>query len=69
MGFIHGAPRHAELLCPERRDADMAAEHPVRCLDALVAHLHLTTLGFPRAPPAATGRPAAHPAERGKLYL
>jgi hypothetical protein len=30
MGFIHGANRHKAILCPERRDASSAAEHPVR---------------------------------------
>jgi hypothetical protein len=54
MGFIHGANRHAEILFPERLDDDMAAEHPVRCLDAFVEHLTLTMLGFQRATPAAT---------------
>jgi transposase len=63
MGFIHGANRHAEILFPERLDASMAEEHPVRFLDAFVDHLNRTTLGFQRATPAATGRPAYDPAD------
>jgi transposase len=67
MSLIHGAKRHEALLFPERRDAYMTAENPVRFRDALVDHLHLTTLGFQRAHPAATGRPAYDPADRLKL--
>jgi hypothetical protein len=57
MGLIHGAHRHEAILCPARLDDDIAAEHPVRFLDAFVEHLNLTRLGFQRATPAARGRP------------
>jgi transposase len=69
MGFIHGANRHEEILFPERLDDYLAAEHPVRFLDAFVDHLNLTPLGFQRAQPAATGRPAYDPADLLKLYI
>jgi len=69
MGFIHGANRHAASLFPERLDDSIAEENPVRFLDAFVDHLNLTTLGFQRATPAATGRPAYAPADLLKLYL
>jgi transposase len=69
MGFIPGAHRHEAILFPERLDDYIAAEHPVRFLDAFVDHLNLTTLGFQRATPAATGRPAYDPADLLKLYL
>ena len=69
MGLIHGANRHEESLFPERLDADIAEEHPVRFLDAFVDHLNLTTLGLQRATPAATGRPAYHPADLLQLYI
>jgi transposase len=69
MGFIHGANRHEEILFPERLDDYIAAENPVRFIDAFVDHLNLTTLGFQRATPAATGRPAYHPADLVKLYI
>jgi len=58
MGVIPGANRHEAILFPARRDDSMAAEHPVRLIDAFVDHLHRTTLGFQRATLAATGRPA-----------
>jgi hypothetical protein len=45
MGFIHGAHRHEAILFPERLDDYIAAENPVRFLDAFVDHLNLTMLG------------------------
>jgi transposase len=69
MGFIYGAHRHEEILFPERLDDYIAAENPVRFLDAFVDHLDLAALGFQRATPAATGRPAYDPADLLKLYI
>ena len=69
MGFIHGAHRHEAILFPEQLDNYIAAENPVRFIDAFVDHLNLTTLGFQRATPAATGRPAYDPADLLKLYI
>ena len=69
MGFIHGVNRHEAILFPERLDDYIAAENPVRFLDAFVDRLDLTTLGFQRATPAATGRPAYDPADLVKLYI
>jgi transposase len=69
MGFIHGADRHEAILFPERLDDYITAENPVRFLDAFVDHLDLTTLGFQRAQPAATGRPAYDPADLLTLSL
>jgi transposase len=69
MDFLHGANRHEEIPVPERLDDDIAAENPVRFLDAFVDHLPLTMLGFQRATPAATGRPAYDPADLLQLYM
>jgi transposase len=69
MGFIYGAHRHEEIRFPERLDDYMAAENPVRFLDALVDHLNRAALGLQRATPAATGRPAYDPAELLQLYI
>jgi len=63
MGFIHGADRHEAILFPERLDDYIAAENPIRFLDVFVDHLDLTMLGFQRATPATTGRPAYDPAD------
>src|SRR5215475_9442443 len=69
MGCIHGAHRHEAIVFPERLDAYIAAENPVRFLEAFVDHLGLTRLGFQRATPTTTGRPAYNPADLLKLYL
>ena len=69
MGFIHGANRHEEILFPARLDDDMAAAHPVRFLEAFVDPRNRTLLGFQRATPAATGRPASDPAALVKLSM
>jgi transposase len=69
MGFIHGVNRHTEILFPERLDDYIVEANPVRFIDAFVDNLNLTTLGFQRAKPAATGRPAYHPADLLKLYI
>jgi transposase len=69
MGFIHGVNRHEEILFPERLDDSIVEANPVRFIDAFVDNLNLMTLGFQRAKPAATGRPAYHPADRLKLYI
>jgi transposase len=69
MGVIHGANRHEEILFPERLDDYITAANPGRFLDAFVDDLNLTALGFQRATPAATGRPAYHPADLLKLYI
>jgi hypothetical protein len=46
LAFLHGANRHEELLFPAQLDDSIAAEHPVRFIDAFVDHLHRTTRGL-----------------------
>jgi len=43
--------------------------NPVRAVDAFVDELDLIALGFAGAQPAATGRPAYHPATLLKIYI
>lgn len=69
MGYIEGADRGEVLLFPEALDDYITAENPVRFIDAFVASLDLGELGFSRATPAATGRPAYAPADLLKLYI
>ena len=69
MGFIHGAHRHEEIQCPERLDDYITEENPVRFIDAFVDNLDLTTLGFQRVTPAATGRSAYAPADLWQLSI
>ena len=57
------------LLLPERLEDYVAAENPVRFLDAFVASLDLHALGFARTQVATTGRPPYDPGALLKLYL
>ncbi len=45
------------------------AENPVRVIDAFVDSLDMEALGFRKAKPAQTGRPAYDPRDLLKLYL
>jgi len=64
-----GLDRSQTLLFPERLEDYIAAENPVRFLDAFAANLDLHTLGFDKARCAETGRPPYDPAALLKLYL
>lgn len=69
MNHVRGLDRSQTLLFPERLDDYIAAENPVRFLDAFVGSLNLHDLGFARAHPENTGRPPYDPADLLKLYL
>jgi transposase len=69
MGHIRGTDRSTVLLFPGAIDDYITADNPVRFIDAFVVSLDLAGLGFARATPAATGRPAYDPADLLKLYL
>lgn len=67
--FIEGADRTQSTLLPDCLDDYIAADNPVRAVDAFVEELDLRVLGFEGAEPAATGRPGYHPAVLLKLYI
>ena len=69
MNHRAGLDRSQTLLFPERLEDYIAAENPVRFLDAFVASLDLHALGFAKARCAETGRPPYDPAMLLKLYL
>ena len=69
MNHRPGLDRSQTLLFPERLEDYVAAENPVRFLDAFVAGLDLHGLGFAKAQVANTGRPPYDPAALLKLYL
>lgn len=69
MNHRSGLDRSQTLLFPERLEDYIAAENPVRFLDAFVASLDLHALGFAKARCADTGRPPYDPAALLKLYL
>src|SRR6476620_9379556 len=67
--FIEGADRGQSTLLPECLDDFIDESNPVRAVDAFVDALNLGRLGFDGVDPAATGRPAYHPAVLLKLYI
>ena len=69
MNHRTGLDRSQTLLFPERLEDYVAAENPVRFLDAFVGSQDLHALGFAKAQCAATGCPPYDPAALLKLYL
>jgi transposase len=68
MAHIPGHDRSQLLLLPEAIDDYVAADNPVRFIEAFVDGLDLAALGFIGTVPKATGRPGYAPADLLKLY-
>src|SRR5713101_2780717 len=69
MDYIRGVTRNQVILFPESVEDYITEDNPVRFIDAFVASLELAALGFMRAQPAETGRPAYDPGDLLRLYL
>ncbi len=67
--FVVGDDRSQSILFPERLDDYVGDDNPVRAIDLFVDELALGELGFDGVEPAATGRPAYHPATLLKIYI
>jgi len=67
--FIEEDSRIQTTLFPERLEDFIAEDNPIRVIDAFVDGLDLRDIGFDRATPKQTGRPAYKPATLLKLYL
>jgi len=67
--FVEGQDRTQQTLFPASLDDYVDEDNPVRVVDVYVDDLDLAALGFGRLRPAATGRPAYHPATLLKIYL
>src|SRR5437867_2681791 len=67
--FIEGEDRTQVILLPACLEDYVEAENPVRVVEVFVEGLDLEALGFVGVDPAATGRPAYHPAVLLKLYI
>jgi len=67
--FIQGECRTQSTRLPELFDDYIADTNPVRVVDVFVDELDLSKLGFEGVEPAATGRPAYHPASLLKIYI
>ena len=69
MPHLQGVNRGVIVLFPPALDDYIAADNPVRFIDAFVDQLNLEELGFHRSVAATEGRPAYHPADLLKLYI
>src|SRR5438046_9980456 len=69
MDYIRGVSREQVRLFPESVEDYITEDNPVRFIDAFVSGLDLAGLGFNRAQPAETGRPAYDPGDLLRLYL
>ena len=69
MTHISGSDRSQQLLLPEAIDDYVAADNPVRFIEAFVDALDLKAAGFARVEAKATGRPGYAPGDRLKLYI
>jgi transposase len=69
MAYIEGHARDQALLLPASVEDYVAADNPVRFIDAFVDDLDLGGAGFQRTQPKATGRPGYDPADMLRLYL
>jgi len=67
--YVEGQDRTQSALFPERLDDWIHEDSTVRVIDVFVDELDLRKLGFERADPAATGRPAYSPATLLKIYV
>jgi transposase len=66
---LSGPSRGQLTLFAEAMDDMVAADHPVRVVDAFVDTLDLARLGFSKVEAEATGRPPYHPSDLLKLYV
>ncbi|MER9544285.1 IS1182 family transposase [Mesorhizobium sp. M0437] len=69
MRYIAGEDRGQAALLPATIDDYVATDAPVRVIDAFVDELDMVGLGFGRAVPASTGRPAYDPRDLLRLYV
>ncbi len=69
MDYIRGVSRDQVMLFPDSVEEYITEDNAVRFIDAFVASLDLGQMGFTRAQPAETGRPAYAPGDLLRLYL
>jgi transposase len=69
MTYIRGEDRGQAALLPAAIEDYVAADAPVRVIDAFVDGLNVGEVGFGRSTPAATGRPPYDPRDLLKLYI
>jgi transposase len=67
--FVEGEDRRQATLLPDCLDDYVTENNPVRVIEVFIDELDLGAMGFAGMLPAATGRPASHPATLLKIYL
>lgn len=67
--YVEGQYRTQNVLFPERLDDGIHEDSTFRVIDVFVDELDLKKLGFDRAEPAETGRPAYNPAMLLEIYV
>lgn len=67
--YITGVDRSQATMFPDTLDDYIGEENSVRVIDIFVEELDLSAMGFEKAAPATTGRPAYHPSVLLKLYI
>jgi transposase len=69
MRYVEGYDREQQLLLPESIEEYIAADNPVRFIEAYIEGLDMAKLGFRYAVTDATGRKPYDPADLLKLYV
>jgi transposase len=69
MSYVQGEDRGQAALLPAAIEDYVAADAPVRVIDAFVDGLNVTAHGFGRSVPAPRGRPPYDPRDLLKLYI
>lgn len=69
MNHVQGLDRSQEILFPTKIDDYIEEENLVRFIEAFIALLDMTLLGFVHAETKTTGRPPYNPADLLKLYI
>jgi transposase len=67
--FVEGEDRRQATLLPDCLDASVTEDNPVRVIEVFIDELDWVAMGFAGMLPAATGRPAYHPATLLKIDL
>jgi transposase len=65
--FVEGEDRRQATLLPDCLDASVTEDNPVRVIEVFIDELDWVAMGFAGMLPAATGRPAYHPATLLKI--
>ena len=68
MTYVQGESR-TQMCLPEFIEDMVSKDNPVRVIDSFVDSLDMHKLGFVKAQPAQTGRPAYDPRDLLKLYI